>query len=127
MKVLLTPTPLIAVEIQENENTVTWANKLTLWEGDNFKEPIVFSCREIEVLGTVDKGVIDFDCEPFLTLDEIYYGRKLWTVFGKHYEKERGQHIRVLSTESKEIVFTSLLASHSLSLDKKYLIIKPKN
>jgi hypothetical protein len=124
MKVLLTPTPLIAIELPET------ASKYKISQ-ENDNEIIVLhdsgvTCTQFKdvnfesILGTVDKGVIDFDCEPYLKCFETHGEDREYTY---QYIKEGFIH----HTCSKNKAFIDLLESHSLSLDKKYLIIKPKN
>lgn len=119
MKTLLTPTPLIAFEIEEESHRIQPESDfidyfIDIEEREYRYIDIGF---EFDYLGSVDKGVIDFDCDPYVESWKIPQVCKAYRSYtGKvefHTEKEKS--------------FLSLLQKHSLSLDKKYLIIKPKN
>lgn len=116
MKTLLTPTPLIAFEVESESKNFEIVENIWYEIGEH---PFYIDIPdgEWEILGTVDKGVIDFDCEPYLEYSGEYYDGKLFWCYGE--EKDKYAH--------ENEAFLSLLESHSLSLDKKYLIIKPKN
>lgn len=120
MKVLLTPTPLIAIEISDATLEYTLPkgtdNELLVL-GEEGTMTIKFKDVKFDsILGTVDKGVIDFDCSNLV---------ESWNITGvcKAYKNYKG--FVEFHTDSQKS-FKSLLASHSLSLDKKYLIIKQK-
>lgn len=120
MKTLLTPTPLIAIEIPENASKpyISASNHPCYqlpwgWKDVACKELLI---GEHEILGTVDKGVIDFDCEPYVEKIDDAYIKRFWCYEDNCYDW--------LTAEES---FISLIQKHSLSLDKKYLIIKPKN
>lgn len=120
MKTLLTPTPLIAIEISDATLEYTLPkgtdNELLVL-GEEGTMTIKFKDVKFDsILGTVDKGVIDFDCGPYVeNIDDVYI-KRYWCYEDNCYDW--------LSSEES---FISLIQSHSLSLDKKYLIIKPKN
>jgi hypothetical protein len=120
MKFLLTPTPLIAIEISDATLEYTLPkgseNELLVL-GEEGAMTIQFKDVKFEsIIGSVDKGVIDFDCEPYLEKNDMFTTAK-YTV----YDRDDTY------TPYADYSFKTLLASHSLSLDKKYLIIKPKN
>ena len=120
MKVLLTPTPLIAFEVELGANSpyISGTNFLCYKCERGYKElaSVIPLEGEHEILGFCDKGVIDFDCSSLV---------ESWNITGvcKAYKNYKG--FVEFHTDSQKS-FKSLLYSHSLSLDKKYLIIKPR-
>lgn len=123
MKKLLTPTPLIAVEVpinslmysQYTDGTISYYLDKGIAERKYIK--VLPPKSDFETIGVVIKDKLYFDCEPYLEYSGEYYDGKLFWCYGQ--EKDKYSH--------ENEAFLSLLESHSLSLDKKYLIIKPKN
>lgn len=123
MKTLLTPTPLIAYEIEvcDYEPKINDKNELTIMC------EIALLCHlddlegEHEIIGFCDKGVIDF--EVVKIIPTYFHFTRQMTVY-QDYNNPNDIDSCYISARNS---FISLLESHSLSLDKKYLIIKPKN
>ena len=125
MKTLLTPTQLIAVEVPEDTKGYEIFDKECFQLAVMFhvkigiipyQVPVVIPEGRWEILGTVDKGAIDFDCEPYVEKIDDACIKRFWCYEDNCYDW--------LTAEES---FISLLQKNSLSLDKKYLIIKPKN
>jgi hypothetical protein len=112
----LKPTNLIAFEVPQDANYF-YLDKI---EEDNYELQFISGGAEhgrgLEfesiILGEVTKDEIGFDVEPYIVLDEINAGRKLYLIFGKYYNEPR--HERVLSTTDKKEVFKSLLVANGL-------------
>lgn len=125
MKTLLTPTQLIAYRVPEDSKDFSLVDMFNLPSvyyvdsmGFGNTLSLGFDNPDI-ILGCVDKGVIDFDCESCVEEFITFSGKPLY----KNYRHKDGL---TPYYEKPVSSFLSLLESHSLSLDKKYLIIKPK-
>lgn len=122
MKTLLTPTPLIAIEIPNSYSNFYMDGSLIMSKAnseviDSFVVGLSPYDKTV-ILGTVDKGVIDFKTDDLVEKHFIYPS------YFKDYECENPTNEDYYKYSIGS--FQSLMRANSLSLDKKYLIIKPR-